>query len=499
MTAIDLLNAKNFILLNLGHTATSDQDYACSQIVEFLYDTSPNAACLLRGYAGTGKTTLVSAIIRSAKAMQLKTVLLAPTGRAAKVLSNYSHRQAFTIHKYIYLTTTDPSGNVRIIREPNKNSHTLFIVDEASMIGLSTQNTFAERMSYGSNHGSPLSVRYANGVNSLLDDLIEYVASGNNCRLMLVGDSAQLPPVGESESPAMNSDFLQGSLSLKVHEAELREVVRQKYESQILSAATALRAKLEQLYDGETAKAPVFTEGMGRDLVRLDAAEMIEVLNREYSEQSEENVVVVCRTNKRANLFNQAIRNRVLYREGEINAGDYLMVVRNNYHWLEADSDIGFIANGDIVEVLAVRNNEDLYGFHFADTTIRFVDYPDAPTLDCKIILETLHSDSPNLTSEESHRLYEAISEDYADLPTSAERHKAVRANPYYNALQVKFAYALTCHKTQGGQWDTVIIEQGYLTDEMMNKEYLRWLYTALTRATRKVYLLNFEDRFFSD
>lgn len=479
MNASDLQNAKNYILLNLGHSPTRDQDEACERIVEFLYDPSSNAACVLRGYAGTGKTTLVSALISSAKAMRLKTVLLAPTGRAAKVLSNYSHRRAFTIHKYIYLTATDPSGNVRVVREPNKHSYTLFIVDEASMIGLSSQGLDGHSM------------------NNLLDDLNEYVRSGNNCRLMLIGDSAQLPPVGEAESPALNSGFLQGALMLRVHESELREVVRQKYESQILTAATALRARIGQLCDGEPVDMPLFAGPMGRDLVRLDACDMTDVLNREYSECSEENVVLICRTNKRANLFNQAIRNRVLFRDGEINAGDYLMVVRNNYHWLDADSDIGFIANGDIVEVLALRNHEELYGFRFADATVRFIDYPDAPTLDCKIILNTLHSESPSLTSDESRRLYDAVAEDYADLPTRAERHKAVRSNPYYNALQVKFAYALTCHKTQGGQWDTVIVEQGYLTDEMLNKEYLRWLYTAITRATGKVYLLNFEDRFF--
>jgi len=481
MPTVEELNAKNYILLNLGHTATTDQDKACSGLVEFLYDSSPNAAYLLRGYAGTGKTTLVSALIRSAKAMQIKTVLLAPTGRAAKVLSNYSNRHAFTIHKYIYLTTTDPSGNIRIVREQNKHSYTLFIVDEASMIGLASQSL------------DPHSV------NSLLEDLSEYVSSGNNCRLMLIGDSAQLPPVGEADSPALNGDFLRRVLSLKVYESEMKEVVRQREESQILTAATALRARISQLEDGEGVEMPIFEEAMGKDLVRVEGTEMMEVLNHEYAELSEEEVVVVCRTNKRANLFNQTIRNRVLFREGEINAGDYLMVVRNNYYWLEPDSEIGFIANGDIVEVLGVRNLEELYGFRFADTTIRFVDYPEAPTLDCKIMLDTLHTESPSLTVEETRRLYDAIAEDYADVPTRAERHKAIRANPYYNAIQVKFSYALTCHKTQGGQWDTVIIEQGFLTEEMLNKEYLRWLYTALTRATRKVYLLNFEDKFFAE
>ena len=481
MDGTALRNAKDYIILNLGHTPTSDQERACMQMVNFLYDPTPNAAYLLRGYAGTGKTTLVSALIRSAKAMHIKTVLLAPTGRAAKVLSNYSGRKAYTIHKYIYLTTTDPSGNIRVVREPNKHCYTLFIVDESSMIGLSTNGLDGHT------------------VNNLLDDLNEYVASGTNCRLLFVGDNAQLPPVGETESPALNSAFLRRTLSLNIYESELKEVVRQRTESQILATATALRNILERANAGEHITMPIFTEKMGDDLVRLDSTEMNEVLNREFSEQSEENVVVICRTNKRANLFNQAIRNRVLFREGEINAGDYLMVVRNNYHWLESDSEVGFIANGDIVEVLSIRNHESLYGFHFVDATIRFVDYPDISTLDCKILLETLHTESPNLTADASRRLYDAISEDYSDLPTRKDRHNAVRSNPYYNALQVKFAYALTCHKTQGGQWNTVIIEQGYVTDDMLNTEYIRWLYTALTRATHKAYLLNFEDKFFAE
>ena len=480
MTDEERERAKDFILLNLGHTATANQSEACTQLVRFLYDAAPNAAYLLRGYAGTGKTTLVSALIRSAAAMSIKTVLLAPTGRAAKVLSNYSRRKAFTIHKYIYLTTTDPAGGIRVVREPNKHKYTLFIVDEASMIGLSPQGMDPRRAT------------------SLLDDLSEYVASGDHCRLLLVGDSAQLPPIGEAESPALDRDFLRSALGLKVYEAELKEVVRQHTESQILETATRLRQRIAELGDGEPVELPLFDKEPHGDLVRLGGGELEEVLNREYSELSEENVVVICRTNKRANLFNQAIRNRVLFREGEINAGDLLMVVKNNYHWLEEDSPIGFIANGDIVEVLAVRHHEELYGFHFVEATLRFIDYPDAPTLDCKVMMETLHSESPSLTSDESHRLYDAIAEDYADM-TKAERHKAVRANPYYNALQVKFAYALTCHKTQGGQWDTVIIEQGYVTDEMLNKEYLRWLYTALTRATKKAYLLNFEERFFAE
>ena len=264
-----------------------------------------------------------------------------------------------------------------------------------------------------------------------------------------------------------------------------------------MANATLLRTKLMDLSEGEPPDLPMFDLQGYDDIVRLSGADLEEVLNGAYSSDSLEQVAVITRSNKRANLFNQAIRNRVLYREEEVNAGDYLMVVKNNYYWLDADSEMGFIANGDIVELQGVRNHQELYGFHFVDATMRFVDYPDAPPVDCKLMLETLHSESPSLTHEESRQLFDAVAEDYADIPQKAERLRAIRQNPYYNALQVKFSYALTCHKTQGGQWGTVIIDQGYLTEEMLDREYLRWLYTAVTRATKKVYLLNFEDKFF--
>lgn len=444
-------------------------------MVRFLYDRDPRSLFLMKGYAGTGKTSLVSALIQTLPRLRVNTVLLAPTGRAAKVISGYSGRAAYTIHKKIYMTATDATGVVRTVRGINKHTYTLFIVDEASMIGL-----------------EPTASRQ-----SLLEDLIEYVYSGNHCRLMLIGDTAQLPPVGQSESPALDERYLAASFSLNIIACELTEVVRQQQLSGILAGATALRDQIASLDEGDEASLPLFDLEGYDDVVRLQGEDLMETLYREYDDFSLEQVVVVCRSNKRANLFNQGVRGSVLFREEEVNAGDYLMVVKNNYYWLDTDSNIGFIANGDIVEVLSVRNVQELYGFRFADATLRFVDYPDEEARDCKLLLSTLYSESPSLTSEEAERLYTTVMEDYADLPNKADRLREMRQNPYYNALQVKFAYALTCHKTQGGQWRTVILDQGYLGERPVDRDYLRWLYTAFTRATDRVYLLNFDSQFF--
>ena len=441
---------------------------------QFLYDSDPRSAFLLRGYAGTGKTSLVSALIQTLPQLRVNCVLLAPTGRAAKVLSGYAHRPAFTIHKKIYMTATDASGALRTVRAINRHTYTLFIVDEASMIGIEPT---------ASHH-------------SLLEDLVDYVYDGSHCRLMLVGDTAQLPPVGQSESPALDERYLAASFGLNVSSGELTEVVRQQHLSGILNNATSLRGQIASLVGGDEAELPLFQTAP--DVVRLMGEDLMETLFREYEGAALEDVVVVTRSNKRANLFNQGIRNSVLFREEEVNAGDYLMVVKNNYYWLDNDSTIGFIANGDIVEVLSVRNVQELYGFRFADATLRFVDYPDEQPHDCKLMLSTLNSESPSLTADEQTRLYTTVMEDYADLPHKADRLRELRQNPYYNALQVKFAYALTCHKTQGGQWRTVIVDQGFLPPDMqLDREYLRWLYTAFTRATERVYLLNFDTRFF--
>ena len=469
----------HLILSHFPHTPTQGQREACETLVRFLYDPDPCATALLRGYAGTGKTSLVSALIQTAPKLKIKTFLLAPTGRAAKVLSGYSGKTAYTTHKKIYTTLTDSNGNIRTVRARNKHTYTLFIVDEASMIddGL-----------------SPTGYR-----NSLLQDLIDYVREGESCRLLFIGDSAQLPPVGADESPALDKDYLTTLAPLKIFDCELTEVVRQQHESGILHNATLLRQQIAEMEVYDEVQMPLFSCQGFPDIVRLGGADLEETLYKEYDDKSQEDVAIICRSNKRANLYNQAIRNRILFREEEVNAGDYLMVVKNNYFWLEEGSPMGFIANGDIVEVMSVRNHQELYGFHFVDATLRFVDYADAPTIDCKLLLETLHSESPSLTADESQRLFDSVMEDYDDLPTKADRMKALKENPYYNALQIKFSYALTCHKTQGGQWRTVFVEQGYLTDDMLTREYLRWLYTALTRATDRVYLLNFEDRFFEE
>lgn len=442
-------------------------------MARFLFDSDPRSALILRGYAGTGKTSLVSALIQTLPQLRVNSLLLAPTGRAAKVLSGYSHRPAYTIHKKIYMTATDASGALRTVRAINKHSYTLFIVDEASMIGLEPTSSHQ----------------------SLLEDLIDYVYDGNHCRLMLIGDTAQLPPVGQSESPALDESYLKAAFGLNIISQELTEVVRQQQMSGILTNATALRDQIACLGTGDEADLPLFSTAP--DVINLGGVDLQETLYREYENAELEDVVVVTRSNKRANLFNQGIRSSVLYRDGEVNAGDYLMVVKNNYYWTDQDSSIGFIANGDIVEVLSVRNIQELYGFRFADATIRFVDYPDEEAHDCKLLLSTLYSESPSLTSDEQARLYNAVMEDYADLPHKADRLRELRQNPYYNALQVKFAYALTCHKTQGGQWRTVIVDQGFLPPDMpLDRDYLRWLYTAFTRATERVYLLGFDEQF---
>lgn len=462
------------ILSHFPHLPTDGQREVCLSMSQFLFDGDARSAFLLKGYAGTGKTSLVSALIQTLPQLRVNCVLLAPTGRAAKVISSYAHRQAFTIHKKIYQTATDVSGITRTFRAVNRYSYTLFIVDEASMIGQESAGTRQ----------------------SLLEDLVSFVYSGSHCRLMLIGDTAQLPPVGQSESPALDERYLAAAFSLNITAGELTEVVRQQQLSGILHNATVLRGQIATMGHADEARLPLFSTTS--DVVRLDPEELMEALYREYAAYNLEEIVIVTRSNKRANLFNQGIRNSVLFREEEVNAGDYLMVVKNNYFWVDGDSSIGFIANGDIVEVLSVRNVQEQYGFRFADATLRFVDYPDEESRDCKLLLSTLYSESPSLTSEEQRQLYEAVMEDYAELPHKADRLRELRQNPYYNALQVKFSYALTCHKTQGGQWRTVIIDQGFMPpDKPLDRDYLRWLYTAFTRATEKVYLLGFIPRFF--
>ncbi len=459
---------------------TEGQERLLGELAVFLTISwkQENALFILKGYAGTGKTTVVKALVDVLPQIGKKTVLLAPTGRAAKVLASYTRKQANTIHRKIYLARTNKDGRIDLKLQVNYHKHTLFIVDEASMIQHLT-----------SSDGLLFSGR------NLLDDLFHFVQTGENCRLLFIGDAAQLPPVGLDYSPALDIGFLQKSYHLSIDTFELTEVVRQARQSGILVNATKVRQQVQ----ARKLSFPVFSLQNFTDVRRISGSDLEDILNETYSGLGKDNNVVICRSNKRANIFNREIRKRILFFEEEISNGDYLMIVKNNYFWLPESSATGFIANGDIAEIIRIRKIEEIYGFRFADITIRFLDYPDEKNLDVKILMDTLMSESAALPQSENNRLFNSVMEDYTGLSSRKERLEKVKANPYFNALQVKFAYALTCHKTQGGQWDTVFIDQGWLNENMLNAEYLRWLYTAVTRATKKLFLVNFETRFFED
>jgi exodeoxyribonuclease-5 len=475
---MDLSRVISLLRKEFPYEPTEGQDKLLGELAVFLTISwrQQNALFILRGYAGTGKTTVVKALAEVLPQIGKKTVLLAPTGRAAKVLSSYTKKAANTIHRKIYLARTNKDGLIDLKPQVNYHKHTLFIVDEASMI----QHTMS-----------------ADGVlfqtRNLLDDLFQFVYSGENCRMLFIGDAAQLPPVGLDYSPALDHAFLTNAYHLSIDTFELTEVVRQAKKSGILVNATKVRQQVQE----KKLDFPLFSFDGFRDIIRLTGQELEEALNHAYSGSQKENNVVICRSNKRANIYNREIRHRILFLEEEISCGDYLMIVKNNYFWLPVESTAGFIANGDIVELMRIRKIEEIYGFRFADVTIRFIDYPDEKDVDVKIVLDTLLSESAALSQPDNNRLFQAVMADFQEIPSKRERMEKVKANPYFNALQVKFAYALTCHKTQGGQWDTVFIDQGYLNDKMLNLEFGRWLYTAVTRATKKLYLINFEDRFF--
>lgn len=460
---------------SFGFEPTEGQSVVLYHLAAFLLSQKENPTYVLRGYAGTGKTSLVKTLVRTLPAIGMRYVLMAPTGRAAKVLSNYTGQNASTIHRKIYQAMTYPDGSIRIARAENKYKHTLFIVDEASMIG--------EQKEFG---GS-----------SLLDDLLSYVFSGEDCRLLLIGDTAQLPPVESNESPALNCDYLKSQFPITAATYELTEVKRQALESGILYNATDIRELLSQnLYEYAL---PIFHLQGFDDIQKIEPETFEEMLHNAFANISDNEAVIVCKSNKRANMFNQAIRGRILNIEGEIATGDKLMVVKNNYFWAEGNNTISFIANGDMAEIRKIKHFEDMYGFRFADVELSFTDYPDAPNIEAKILLDTLNSNSPSLTNEESQQLFTAIEEDYMDIPNRRERYKEMKKNPWFNALQVKFAYALTCHKTQGGQWNSVFIDSSLNLKETLEVEDLRWLYTALTRAQERVYFVNFKDEFFGE
>lgn len=457
------------------HVPTTKQDILLQQLSHYLFDTDFNRVFLLKGFAGTGKTTIIGSLVKNLWQAQFSSVLMAPTGRAAKVISNYSNREAFTIHRKIYFPKKEKGGGISFTLQPNKHRRCLFIVDEASMI--------SDRVSD--------SKLFENG--SLLDDMMQFVYSGHQCKLLLIGDDAQLPPVKLDVSPALDSKVLSLQYNKEVDQMLLDEVVRQAADSGILSNATTIR---EFLSDGFYEDFKFNIQGH-TDIIRLvDGHEIMDAITDSYDQAGKEETAIIVRSNKRANLYNQQIRQRILFQEEEISAGDHLMVVKNNYFWLDAKSDAGFIANGDIVRILEIYAIKELYGFRFAEVKVEMVDYPSMKALDTVVMLDVLTMETPSLSYEDGDRLYKEVQQDYADEKANYKRFLKIKGNKFFNALQVKFSYAITCHKSQGGQWDTIFIEQPYLP-EGMNRDYLRWLYTAMTRAKNKLYLIGFKDEMF--
>lgn len=458
------------------HEPTADQDFLIDQLGFFLSSSEKDNLFIIKGYAGTGKTTAVRSIVDSLPALRWKSVLLAPTGRAAKVLASYSGKQAFTIHKKIYRPKKAGDGIMGFARMENKHTNTIFIVDEASMIS-----------GYSTNSGG-----FGQSGN-LLEDLLDYVYNGVNCRLILIGDTAQLPPVGHALSQALDEEYLQRSFHVQVKSVELKQVVRQDVDSGILANATRIR----ELLASDTEENLRMDASGFPDFERVTGEFLQEALQDAYDQYGPDQTLVVCRSNKRANAFNQQIRARIRWQESDLEAGDHLMVVRNNYFWLDTDSKAGFIANGDILEVLRIQGRQELYGFDFADVTVRMVDYPDEPNQEFKVMLDSIAAEGPGLPRDRHEQLYKGVLEDYMDIPSASKRQAKIKKDPFYQALEIKFAYAVTCHKAQGGQWDAVFVDQGYLPDDQLGTEYYRWLYTAITRASKKVYLVNFRDSFF--
>ncbi|NOZ34761.1 MAG: AAA family ATPase [Chlorobi bacterium] len=452
------------------------------KLADFVHSGSnPAEIFLLKGYAGTGKTSIIAALVKALQKNKIRTVLMAPTGRAAKVLSNYAKKEAFTIHKKIYRQQSSSNGFGKFILDTNLHKNTIFIVDEASMIA----NQSYENAGFGSGR--------------LLDDLTEYVYSGSSCKLVLIGDTAQLPPVKLDISPALDKKILE-NYNNNVICYELKEVVRQEKASGILYNATKLRKILEEsLQYGSKIDFKGFPKiklSGFNDIERLSGTDLIESISDAYNKYTEQGTVIICRSNKRANKYNQGIRASVHYKEDEISTGDLIMIVKNNYFWAEDYDEIDFIANGDTAEIINISNYTERYGYRFADAVLKFYDYNNVE-ITAKILLDTLSSDTASLSYEQNKDLYKKIEEDYLNIKNKRNRFKKIKEDPYFNALQIKFAYAVTCHKAQGGQWKKVFIDQGWITEEMINKEFLRWLYTAFTRAENELSLVNFKKDFF--
>ena len=453
----------------LTYQPSKEQDQIINNLSEFVITLGNRSIFMLKGYAGTGKTTLISALVKSLPILGKRSVLIAPTGRAAKVLSQYSKKSASTIHRKIYWIKTNKSGNTFVKLKKNTHTNTIFIVDEASMIAENSERGFGKR--------------------SLLEDLIKYVYDGIDCKLILIGDTAQLPPVHLDLSPALNKETLEFKYNKQVICKDLTQVVRQKKDSFILENATHLRLKIA---NNDFSFPKLIT---GIDVIRINNGEDLQdALETAYSNEGINNTAILCRSNKRANQYNQQVRAKIRWQENEISSGDKVMVVRNNYYWQQSNSDGEFIANGDIVDIIKIKETIERYGFCFARATIKMTDYLNNKELDVILLLDTLSSETPAITYEQYQNLYKQVELDYKG---EKEISKKIKNNEFFNALQIKFAYAITCHKSQGGQWENVFIDLGYFTENMLDKSYMRWLYTAFTRTTKKLFLINFNDKFF--
>jgi exodeoxyribonuclease V len=464
----------NNLCKNLGNTPTDDQSVALKKMAGYICDNNNDVIFLMTGYAGTGKTSIISSIVKTLDLLRMRSVLLAPTGRAAKVLSSYSDRQAFTIHKKIYRQKSSKDGVGSFTLDRNLHKDTFFIVDEASMV------------SNNSNDSSLF------GSGRLLDDLIEYVYSGTECKLILVGDTAQLPPIGSVVSPALDPSSL-GEYGFGLISCELKQVLRQSETSGVLMNATRVRLQVEEM----DLVYPSIDCVDYKDTIRIKGEDLIDEISTAYGTCGMEGTIIVVNSNKQANRYNQGIRNQIFFREEEISTGDMVMVVRNNYFILEEEEDgTGFIANGDIAEVRKIKRYEERYGFRFAEMVLKFPDYN--MEVEAKVMLDVLHLDTPALPPDKNKELYQNILADYLHIKTRRKQYDAVKKDPYFNALQIKFAYAVTCHKAQGGQWERVFIDQGMFNRNEITIDYLRWFYTALTRSTDRVYLINFADSFFN-
>ena len=461
----------NILKQRFAFEPTAGQLKLFEMMDDFLDPKHPSEVLVLKGYAGTGKTSLIPALVQVLPLFNYKFLLMAPTGRAAKVMSGYTKRSAFTIHKIIFKQVADPgSGQLKFTKLKNYNHNTVFIVDEASML------------SEDDNYGQA----------GVLSQLMSFVFENPSNKLILIGDTAQLPPVGQEKSVALDKSFLEAKFKRPALGVELTEVMRQQKDSGILINATRLRNQLN------TDKVEIqFETKIFKDVYRMTGEKLEDGLRYSYDKYGPEDTMIVCRSNKSAVLFNKHIRMSILFREDEVEAGDHLMIVRNNYHYVPPDAPSGFLANGDFVWVKKMVNLEEMYGFRFATLELQLVDLPDAEPFEAKVLLDTLHTYTPALSQEQNKELYFKVLEDYADIPTKKLLNEKLREDPYLNALQIKYAYAVTCHKSQGGQWKSVFVDQGYLTEEQINKEYLRWLYTAITRATKELYLVNFNQKLF--